>query len=441
MKRGLTLVLAMMMLFTTACNNPSENKSGSASTAARLELPKYDITAPTVKWLCWNDKKSLTDENEYFYEVNKLLKENYNCELEFIRTTYDELPTKAASLVLSGNSPDLIFFRPQDYNTFIKQNLVQNMSSYIDFSDPLWAGVKDVNDQFAHGGKYYLCVYEWLNNSYIYYWKNIFTDAGLQTPLEKYRAGEWMLSDMRELMKQVTTDSDRDGLIDMYGIAMHPSDIWNCVGADFVTRDKDGKWQMNLRDPKLNPFFDFLYNTSSVVDNSRLMAYNVIADFNAKKTAMLWYEAWLLPTLGEQIKAGEIEFAPSPQVDGTDKYYVTGRAETAWVGANCANPGGAMAFFAVCRYLQTDPEQKARLREKDKTLYQYTDEMFALQDEMNSSRFTKSYSWQSSIGNWASDEGMWNLWSDVGLYETPWANTVEKFAPILQANVDMANKE
>ncbi len=444
MKRVLAVLLAIS-LFTlmTACGNATSDSSSEAGsgTAAELKLPEYTISAPTVKWLCWNSKSALTNQEEYLYEVNTLLKQNYNCELEIVRTTYDELPTKAASLVLGGNSPELIFYRPQDYNNFIKQNLVQDMSSYIDFNDPLWSGAKEINDQFAYNGKYYLCVHEAINNSYIYYWKNVFTDAGLQTPLEKYKAGQWKLSDLRELMKQVTIDSDRDGLVDMYGIAMHPGETWNCVGTDLVKKDENGKWVMNLRDPGLNPYFDFLYNTSSAVDNSRLMAYNVIADFNAKKTAMLWYEAWLMGTLGEQIKSGEIEFAPSPQVDGTDKYYVSGRAETSWVGANCANPGGAMAYLSVCRYLAIDETQRARLREKNKTLYGYTDEMFALQDEMNSSKFTLAFSQQASIGNWASDEGMWNMWSDVGLFETPWSSTVEKYAPILQANIDLANKE
>lgn len=442
MKKLLVLLLAMTMLLVTACNKtPGDTDSNPESSTTKLELPEYTISTPTVKWLCWNDKNSLTNEKEYLYEVNKMLKDNYNCELEIIRTTYDELPTKAASLVLNGNAPELIFYRPQDYNNFIRQNLVEDMTSYIDFSNPLWADLKDINDEFAYDGKYYLVITDWINNSYIYYWKSVFTDAGLQTPLEKYRAGEWKLSDLRELMKQVTTDSDRDGLVDMYGITMHPADVFVCTGTDFVTRDEDGKWVMNLRDPKLNPFFDFMYNTSSAVDNSRLMAYNAVADFNSKKAAMLWYEAWLMGTLGEQIKSGEIEFAPSPQVDGTDKYYVTGRLETSWVGAGCANPGGAMAYLAVCRYLQKDPDQKARLREKDKTLYGYTDEMFALQDEMNSSVFTKVYSWQSCVGNWASNEGMWNLWSDVGLFENTWSTVVEKYAPILQANVDMANNE
>ena len=439
MKRVLAILLAMtMLILMTACSKSTGGESsGSEGTKSGPTLPKYEITASTVKWLCWNSKSDLTDETTYLYEVNTMLKEHYNCELEIVRTTYDELPTKAASLVLGGNSPDLIFFRTQDYNTFIKQNIVQDVSSYIDFADPLWEDVKDVNDYFSYNGKNYLCVTSAINNSYIYYWKDVFTDAGLQTPLEMYKAGQWTLSDLRELAKNVTADTDRDGLVDMYGIAVHPDNAWLCGGTDFVT--KDGKWQMNLRDPGLNTFFDFMYNTSSAVDNSRLMQYNVTADFTAKKAAMAWYEAWLLGTLGEQIKSGEIEFAPSPQADGADKYYVNGRAETAWVGANCANPGGAMAYLAVNRYLGTDEAQKARLREKNKTLYGYTDEMFELQEEMNSSKFEKTFTWQSTVGNWASDEGMWNLWSDVGLYETPWSNTVEKFAPILQANVDLAN--
>ena len=61
-------------------------------------------------------------------------------------------------MVLSQNSPDLVFYKPQDYPNFILQNIAQPVDKYIDFNDDNWSKVKEINDQFLWNGQHYLCL-------------------------------------------------------------------------------------------------------------------------------------------------------------------------------------------------------------------------------------------------------------------------------------------
>lgn len=438
------LLMALFVLPFSGCSNGSSDTSKSSSQSAsstKYTLPKYTITGNTVTLLCWNSQSEVDKETGAFYDSNQLLKQNYNCSLKLIRTTYEELPTKAASLVLSGSGPDLIFYKDQDFPNFIKNNIVQDVSKYLDFSNPLFSDLKATADKWKYNNSYYFFPYNTMyNDSYVYYWKSYFEDAGLETPLQLYKAGKWSLDKMQEVMKQLTQDTNHDGVVDIYGLVCHPIYAYHCTGTDFVTLDsKTGKYTNNLKDTHLNAFFDFLYNTSSAGDNSRLMDYNTVADFQAQKGVMMWDQAWCLGTFASQIKEGKIEFAPSPFVQGTDAYYAKGRVDGYWMGKGCSNPGGAAAYLAVCRYMNVDPTLKAKSKEKLKTNSGFTDAMFTLQDEMNSSKFTLTGCISQGVGNWGNDE-QWNLWSDVGLYKVPWSSTVQKFYPVLQGEIDKANQ-
>ncbi len=437
MKKLIALLLALVLC------------AGLAPAAVAEEtvytLPEFDITGDKVTILCWggSTKALVHTEGGQYYRVNQLLKEHYGIEIEVIRTTYEQLPSKAASLIISDNAPDLIFYKDEDFPSFIVQNVAQEVSPWIDFSDPFWADLQPTADMWKYKDGYYLIpsnkVY---NDSYIYYWKDMFEDAGLETPLELYRNGEWTLSKMQEMMYELTLDEDRDGIMDVYGLCMHSNMGYYITGEDFVNYDPvTGLFENNLRNPAHNAYFDFQYNTSSAVDGSRLMAFNAGPDFIGRKAAMLWSAAWIRTTFSEYIKSGQVEFAPSPILDGAESCCVKGRTDVYWMGKGCKNPGGAAAVLACMRYMNVDPELQAKYEKEDQEIYGWTDEQKALMKEMDESPyFTKLIFRHAGVGNWGNAaEGQWNLWSDVGLFEVPWLSTVEKFYPVLQAEIDVAN--
>ena len=145
-KRVLALSAALLMfsmLFAGCSKAPGGESSGSAgstgsagdtsspSNTATIELPKFDIQGTKVQYLGWASGKEFTTEGTDLYRLNQMLKEHYGAEIQFVRTTYDELPTKLAQLVLSSNSPDLVHYKYQDNPGFILNELVTEITPDI----------------------------------------------------------------------------------------------------------------------------------------------------------------------------------------------------------------------------------------------------------------------------------------------------------------------
>ncbi len=447
-----TILIALIVFCVAACAacggvtpSVSNDTSSAASSLQEITLPDYTIASDTVHLLCWNSQTAVTDETGAYYKPNEVMKEHYNCSLKVIRTTYEELPTKAAALVLSNDAPELIFFKDQDFPGFITQNIAAETLQYTDFTTPLFDGMQDTYERYYYKGKqYFMPVDQIFTDSYVFYWTSFFEDAGIETPLEIYQNNpeDWTLSKLKELMKEVTVDSDHDGVVDVYGLAIHPAEMYmSSGGMDFVKIDpQTGKYTNNLRDPIFNTFFNFMFDTNSAGDNTRLMAYNVIADFTAKKAAMMWEQVWPFTSFAEDINSGAMGFVVSPKIDGSDKWYVKGRINGYWMGQGCENPGGAAAFIACNRFLSTDPATKAASDAKNQELYGFSAETQALQKEFNGDNFEKTLFISYGVGQWGNIY-QYNLWSDVGLFTGSWAETVEKFYPILQAEIDTMNAQ
>jgi len=439
------ILLLLAFVFCAGCGDETGGSSESTP-KAEVKLPEYEITGDTVTLLCWNSQSEVTSETGAYYEANKLLEENYNCSLKIIRTTYPELPTKAAALVLSNSSPDLIFYKAQDFPSFIKNNIAAETTQYVDFNDPLWSGLKDTYDIFKYQGKQYFMPYNKIyTDSLIFYWTSFFEDAGLDTPLEIYKKNpdDWTLSKLKEIMKDVTLDNNRDGIIDMYGLAMHPGEMYICCGEDFATLDaQSGRYANNLRSPAFNQYMNFMFDTNADGDNTRLMALNHIADFTAKNAAMMWSQVWVFNTFAEEITSGAVEFVISPKVDDADEWYVKGRVDGYWMGYNCKNPGGAAAFIACNAYMGANEEYKAQSRAKSKALYGWSDDIIALREEFDDGGKFKPLLLMTAHGlpEWGNTY-QYNLWSDVSLFSGSWSACIDKYYPVLQGEIDKANGE
>ena len=174
-KRMGTLMVAVLLLAAIlgGCagdggqSTPSDSVISGDSSAGEssIELPKFDISGTKVRYLGWGSAKDWTTEGTDAYESNEKLKKYYGAEIEFVRTTYDELPTKLAQLVLADTAPDLVHYKYQDNPSFILNDLVQEITpDLIDFDSPLWSGVKEVNQEYAFNGKIFTPVIRLIND-------------------------------------------------------------------------------------------------------------------------------------------------------------------------------------------------------------------------------------------------------------------------------------
>ena len=271
------------------------------------------------------------------------------------------------------------------------------------------------------------------NNGRVYYWKQKFADIGEKTPLELYKEGKWTLSKFKELAKKLTVDSNGDGTPEVYGCNVDMLYAYTACGEDFVKFNSDGTAVNNMKSPAISKMMSFIQGIGKSGDNTNG------GSFNDGTAVMLWNESWMAGTMGEKFKAGTVEYAPSPKMDGSDTYYVPGRLKTDWLAAGAPNPGGAIAYF-VCGSLFGKNEQLSkRYNEIQRELTGYTDEMVALNEELgDTNKFVPVISRMEGIGNWDS-AGMWKMIDEVSKWGTPWTTCLETYYSAFQAEIDRAN--
>ncbi|MBE5786980.1 MAG: extracellular solute-binding protein [Clostridiales bacterium] len=438
MKKIALLMVLLMLLGMVPVSSMADSEIVFDREA--LGLPDLEITNNVVTYLTWDNAKSM-EKNA----ANILMQEIYGCKLKVVRTTYSELPSKAANLKLSGNAPDLIKFREQEFPTFIKNGIVRDVTDWLDFSDPLWAGLEDAANAYAYDGKYYLFPSgKMFNNTLVYYWTSYFEDLGLETPLELYENGEWTYDTMREIMKELTLDEDRDGIMDVYGLVLHVVYGFLQCGEDFVSWDADtNMWVNNLRSPKLADYFNFIYETSTAGEDSRLMSLEAQSCFENKSAVMMMNERWLLDTYYDQIVDGEIGVAPAPKMyEDDEKTNVRGRINEMWVGADSPNPNGALAYLACQRAISLNEDLAKALAERTgANIKEWPEEYEALFDEMDDpEKFNMIMIQSLGVGTWGDDSwGAYDLYSCIAQFEIPWSTVMEKHYPLLQESVDRAN--
>lgn len=452
MKRVFLIVLCLTLLTgLIGCNGPSEPDGSGAEDASAIVSnsassgeevvapegvvwPEIEVTNPVVKYLWWLDPSMLNNPDTWIYRMNELLKDKYGAHLEIVSTSYEELPTKAAQMVLSQNSPDLVFYKPQDYPNFILQNIAQPVDKYIDFNDDNWSKVKEINDQFLWNGQHYLIVPSMVQNYITLYWKSLFEDAGLKTPYEYYQEGNWNWDTMLELARKLTSDEDGDDNPDIWGFAAHPMHFYQTTGVDLVTIE-NGAVTNNLRSATLARAMKFLYDAGPQKYNVRttdLSKWETL--FPRGRLAMLLQEDYVKETYIELIREGKVGIAPAPKDPEADEYYIPGKIEASWIPNGAQNVAGAVAYMTVVMMNDQDPELIAWSREQTKQLYNFSDEQIQMFRDMgkNLSLFYPQYLGMGNFGN----QGQWEMWGELYTWNLPWETEVEKFYPIFQAQID-----
>ena len=171
-----------------------------------MRLPGYELT----------DKK-VTMLTHYDSEQNSVFKDTYGGELERIIVPSDQVTARFQQLVNSDTPPDLL-----DSNfipTLVTKGYVQPLDEYIDFSTPLWSGVKESHEKIRVDGKLYMIDPMCARYSVMWYNKTIFKNAGLKNPGELLAEGNWNWDTYRDAAIKLTTKG-ADGNVKQWGTAI-----------------------------------------------------------------------------------------------------------------------------------------------------------------------------------------------------------------------------
>lgn len=190
----------------------------------------------------------------------------------------------------------------------------------------------------------------------------------------------------------------------------------------------------NMKSAAISKSMNLLHNLGSKGDNVKVGS---LAD---NTCAMRWAEAYEVENYGEYYKAGTMEYAPSPKMDGSDTYYVPGRMGVDWMAAGAPNPGGVMAYWACSYILGNSEYYKQTYNQMTNNLVGYTDEMLELNKELyDNNKFVPVPSRMEGIGNWDTS-GMFNMIDEISAWGTPWTTCLETYYPVFQAEIDRANE-
>ena len=172
MKRIIAVILSLILIFSlVGCGKQkreiikltlSTEDSEAILAAAGIRLPAAETTAASgtnVKWFAWWDDFHNYSDDEIVQTGFWTFQEKYGCDVEWIECTWSDRFDGLANLTLSGEAPD---FAPNDLGSFpvrTMKGMYQAVDDYVDYSDPLWEGVKDfVYKYLSLNGKAYMYI-------------------------------------------------------------------------------------------------------------------------------------------------------------------------------------------------------------------------------------------------------------------------------------------
>ncbi len=260
MKRLFALLLVLCMAVgMIACgnsgtNNPSgdNNSTGGNSNNekpfAGKELQIWGLAAET-----YNDINNM-GRGSYVWMMRAAIDEwaaLNDVTVKFV-SNYDQ--TAIIGQMNSGEKPDLVVYAtqfPAIANSGVARPLTDD--EYKHLSDI--CGEKYL-DLMIYKGESYGVLYPWSGTQMFYYNETLFENAGVKSPGEYFKEGNWTWETLQTCMKEITMDTDGDGIYDIFGMPLTISWMLPEVQEDLET----GKL-INIVDGKRGrEYLDMLWN-------------------------------------------------------------------------------------------------------------------------------------------------------------------------------------
>lgn len=317
-------------------------------------LPFYQFTSNKVVLLSSADTVS-SDASKF-----NALRDVYDIQLEITQTTVFEIMTKYVAMYMADESPDLARFGLP--TSLISKEYVAPWEKYINFDMGIWKDIKDSVDNLWFKGHIYTIFNtpaRWDN--VVWYNKDLFAEAGVKTPTEYYEEGNWTWDTFRECALNMHTDSDSDGIPEIWGCAIEPVMFIYTTGYDFISLEKGGTVKNNILSEEIargiNYYTDMVTKDACVYDGS-----DGGTAFGQGKIAMMSANCWVRTFFPELLKAEKVAIVPYPKDPNADRYYL-GEGFMAWnLSTKAINPEGAAAFVCSQRYHQLMSENDAEQR-------------------------------------------------------------------------------
>lgn len=393
MKRTTAKILAGILAAASAASFAScaDSSSGGAETTTTTEKTEWtgdnieitidedaiddtiDIHGKSLKYLGFVDPNPTNDSNERSAAL-ALFEDTYGAKIEFIYTTNPERFDALANLISSGNSPDIFSYEWRTFPNDISQGRYQSVDSLIDWSDPMWADVKDAADLFMWNGEHYIAPfgYDFDNTQVLMYNKTTVEEEGLDDPYELYLEGKWDWNVFVDMMKTYVEQGD-----DRYGICGWWENAFVYTAGDTII-SYDGKtFKNNLYSAKIeraqNVMRDIYVNDLYKCDDW----YQGDKVFKERPPLFYAMGTWAYNDVAKSCGDDILQIVPFPRDPEQDTdFFSTSISSYMWV-IGSDNADCVKAWLNVNRLVNYDPQYTDVVKEKYLKNHPYwTSEMY-----------------------------------------------------------------
>lgn len=396
-----------------------------------------------IKWLSFYDPWHPTGQGNTKPVSVELFEEKYGGEIEYYPTTWAKQFEDLSTFVLGGEGIDF-FPASEAVPKCVLNNMTQSYDSYIDWENPLWASVKELNDKFAVAGNHYLMVCQATEGYVVYYNKKTIEENGFDDPAELYANGEWTMDKFKEMLLEfVDPDAECYGLDGWFNC----TPLYLASGVPSVSME-DGKIVNNFENADFERAMEFQYELqrNGLILDKSLFNWTPQLQFMGEGKELFYigglYEIGQAPEIWTKNfgNPDEVFFVPIPRDEAADKYYYNAELDCYNLCMGAGNPEGVVRLMECIIASYDDENAQAISDQKNKDDYGWTDEMIEMRNEVR--RLTRENPVKDIYGGLPTDTA--NMISDAinqPLNGNDWYTVRQSVADAVNSGIEDANKQ
>lgn len=446
------LAAASMASFAGCTSDSQDSGNGSLETSETTEKTEWtgdnievtvadgsldtsvDLSGQTLKWMGIYDLNPTNDAPERSAEL-ALFEDKYGASVEYIPTTSTTRFDDLATSILGGSQPDIFIYEWRSFPYDINKGQYQPVDSIVDWSDPMWADVKEQADKFIWKGEHYIAPlgYAFTDTQVLMYNQSTIDDLGYDDPYELYKAGEWNWDTFVDMMKSyVEQDNTHYGISGWWANAF----VYT-AGETMITYDG-------------NKFSNNLYSAN--IERAQLVLEDIWKSGLVKRgwvsgeqaftssDSALFYSmgTWAYNAAANSMPNDVIQIVPFPKDQNSDKYYASNKIHAyMWVKGS-ENADCVKAWFNCNRLVNYDPQYTDVTKQKYlENNTGWSSEMYDIaMDFYDESKFVQAYDYGYGLSQYMGDEVMGILYEGVvnEQFES-WVQAREQYMNIVDSEI------
>ncbi len=320
----------------------TDGQGGSTQSSVTGKNASPDkLNDPNVT-VCW---PVTIDDHPEFTAINKAFEKKYGGKVTVVGDGfYDDRAARLTNLIQSKTQVDVVLIGSEDFPSYQLTKLIRPIDltqfdtssvPYNKQDEPFRGETYTVTAHYGTGAGV-LCIYN----------KTMFENAGLETPLELYKKGEWNWNTFRDAARTLSQDTDGDGTNDIFGFADYDINGLLCTNGTSLLKKSGDKYTVNT-DEKVRRAYQFYFDMYNVDKSVNRDPWSWSEDMVQGKLAMVFQNPNYMLYWMEEGAKFEYDFVPMPKGPDAQGSYISasGQGRPFALGATCRNPEGAYAYI------------------------------------------------------------------------------------------------